>query len=61
MVDVYDKHMAGQYDKIDTEGYIAKIRAGMNPFGVRLRKIKVSKVITKRSNSPVGNKSIKDL
>ena len=41
MVDVYDQHMAGKYDKPDTEQFISKLKAGMNPFGVRLRKIKV--------------------
>jgi hypothetical protein len=61
MVDVYDKHMAGKFDKIDTETYIAKIRNGMNPFGVRLRKIKVTTVIKKKSNTPTGNLSIKEL
>lgn len=60
-VDVYEKFIAGQFDQIDCEMYIGKIKQGMNPFGVKLRKIKVSTIRKNKTNSPTANRSIADL
>lgn len=53
--------MAGKYDHDDTEAYIIKVKNGMDPFGVKLKKIKVQTQVKGGNSTPSHNKSIKDL
>ena len=56
--------MQGKFDKYDCESYIGKVKMGMEPFGVKLKKIKVSTTINnahQNNETPTHNKSIKEL
>ena len=44
--------------KPELDDELAKLRSGLGAFGVKLKKIKVTTTVAKKSDSPTANKSV---